>query len=93
MTTIGRVEEMVAIRIDIAEDKAVLAVVARSTEFEMDGAMYHSGFDKEQSDYNRQKVLEDKGWELYRIWSTNWLDDTDREFSRLTQLIDKNIAG
>ena len=60
---------------------------------EMDGAMYHSGFDKEQSDYNRQKVLEDKGWELYRIWSTNWLDDTDREFNRLTQLIDKNIAG
>ncbi len=59
---------------------------------EMDGAMYHSGFDKEQSDYNRQKVLEDKGWELYRIWSTNWLDDADREFSRLTQLVDKNIA-
>lgn len=59
---------------------------------EMDGAMYHSGFDKEQSDYNRQKVLEEKGWELYRIWSTNWLDDTEREFSRLTQLIDKNIG-
>lgn len=59
---------------------------------EMDGAMYHSGFDKEQSDYNRQKVLEQKGWELYRIWSTNWLDDTDREFSRLTQFIDKSIA-
>lgn len=60
---------------------------------EMDGAMYHSGFDKEQSDYNRQKVLEEKGWELYRIWSTNWLDDTDREFSRLTQAIDKSIAA
>jgi len=60
---------------------------------EMDGAMYHSGFDKEQSDYNRQKVLEEKGWELYRIWSTNWLDDTDREFSKLTQLIDKKITA
>lgn len=60
---------------------------------EMDGAMYHSGFDKEQSDYNRQKVLEEKGWELYRIWSTNWLDDTDREFNRLTQAIDKSIAS
>ena len=60
---------------------------------EMDGAMYHSGFNKEQSDYNRQKVLEEKGWELYRIWSTNWLDDTDREFSRLTQAIDKSIAA
>lgn len=59
---------------------------------EMDGAMYHSGFDKEQSDYNRQKVLEEKGWGLYRIWSTNWLDDTDREFGRLVQIIDKNLA-
>lgn len=58
---------------------------------EMDGAMYHSGFDKEQSDYNRQTVLEGKGWELYRLWSTNWLDDTDREFSRLVQVINKKL--
>ena len=59
---------------------------------EMDGAMYHSGFDKEQSDYNRQKVLEEKGWELYRIWSANWLDDMDREFRRLVQVIDKKLS-
>lgn len=59
---------------------------------EMDGAMYHSGFDKEQSDFNRQKVLEDKGWELYRIWSTNWLNDMEREFDRLTQAINKRLT-
>ena len=59
---------------------------------EMDGAMYHSGFDKEQSDHNRQKVLEDKGWELYRIWSTNWLNDMEREFDRLTQAINKRLT-
>ena len=58
---------------------------------EMDGAMYHSGFDKEQSDYNRQKILEEKGWELYRIWSTNWLDDTNREFDKLVHVIDKKL--
>jgi hypothetical protein len=58
---------------------------------EMDGAMYHSGFDKEQSDYNRQKVLESKGWELYRIWSTNWLNDIDREFNRLVEKINERL--
>lgn len=58
---------------------------------EMDGAMYHSGYDKEHSDYNRQKVLEDKGWELYRIWSTNWLNDNEREFSRLVQKVDSRL--
>ena len=54
----------------------------------MDGAMYHSGYDKEQSDYIRQKVLESKGWELYRIWSTNWLNDGELEFSKLVEKID-----
>jgi len=59
---------------------------------EMDGAMYHSGFDKEHSDYTRQKVLEDKGWEMYRIWSTNWLNDGDQELRRLTQKIDDKLS-
>lgn len=55
---------------------------------EMDGAAYHSGYDREHSDYERQKVLEDKGWEIYRIWSTNWLNDQSSEFQRLTGKID-----
>lgn len=59
---------------------------------EMDGAMYHSGYDKEHSDYNRQKILEDKGWHLYRIWSTNWLSDNEREFNKLTQIIDDKLS-
>ncbi len=59
---------------------------------EMDGAMYHSGFDKEHSDFSRQKVLEEKGWDLYRIWSTNWLNDNEREFNKLTEKIDKELA-
>lgn len=58
---------------------------------EMDGAMYHSGFDKEQSDYNRQKILEEKGWKLYRIWSTNWLSNTEGEFKKLVENIDREL--
>lgn len=84
-------ERNVGFRIDlgiysIKQKKFILGI-------EMDGAMYHSGFDKEHSDYNRQKVLEDKGWELYRIWSTNWLNDNEREFSKLIQSIDKKISA
>lgn len=82
-------ERNVGFRIDLGiysvkHKKFVLGV-------EMDGAMYHSGFDREHSDYNRQKVLEDKGWKLYRIWSTNWLNDNEREFTRLVQEIDANL--
>ncbi|MFT7645139.1 MAG: hypothetical protein ACI9BF_000810 [Candidatus Paceibacteria bacterium] len=56
---------------------------------EMDGAAYHSGFDKEHSDFTRQKVLEKKGWEIYRIWSSNWLNSTEEQFNKLTNRIDK----
>jgi len=58
---------------------------------EMDGAAYHSGFDKEHSDYTRQQVLESKGWEIYRIWSSNWLNDTERELGRLIEVIDSRL--
>lgn len=83
-------ERNVGFRIDLGiysplKKKFVLGI-------EMDGAMYHSGYEKEHSDYTRQKVLEAKGWDIYRIWSTNWLMDTDREFSKLTQQIDKAIS-
>jgi hypothetical protein len=60
---------------------------------EMDGAAYHTGYDKEHSDYERQKVLEEKGWEIYRIWSTNWLNDQTSEFQRLVQKIDRSLGN
>lgn len=58
---------------------------------EMDGAAYHSGYDKEHSDYLREQVLKSKGWDVYRIWSTNWLNDTKGEFEKLTRHIDHQL--
>ncbi|MBQ3309072.1 hypothetical protein IJG78_00140 [Candidatus Saccharibacteria bacterium] len=58
---------------------------------EMDGATYHSGFNKEFSDLQRQEVLEKKGWNIYRIWSTNWLKDTEKEFQGLVKIIDEYL--
>lgn len=79
-------ERNVGFRIDlgvysIPRQKFILGI-------EMDGATYHTGYYKEHSDYNRQQVLEAKGWTIHRIWSTNWLNDEAREFERLVAKID-----
>ena len=58
---------------------------------EMDGATYHSGFEKEFSDAQRQAILEDKGWKIYRVWSTNWLNDMEGEFNALIQAIEEEL--
>ena len=59
---------------------------------EMDGSVYHNGFDKEFSDLQRQETLKRKGWRMYRIWSTNWLRDTRTEFDKLVSVIDEELA-
>jgi transcription elongation GreA/GreB family factor len=43
---------------------------------ECDGASYHSSKSARDRDRLRQEVLEGLGWELYRIWSTDWFYDT-----------------
>ena len=58
---------------------------------EMDGATYHSGFEKEFSDAQRQDILEQKGWKIYRIWSTNWLNDPEGEFNALVKVIEEEL--
>jgi very-short-patch-repair endonuclease/DNA polymerase III delta prime subunit len=39
---------------------------------ECDGAAYHSTRVARARDRLRQRVLEDKGWRIHRIWSTEW---------------------
>ena len=46
---------------------------------ECDGATYHSGKSARDRDRLRQEVLEGQGWNIYRIWSTDWFDDPERE--------------
>ena len=58
---------------------------------EMDGSVYHNGFDKEFSDLQRQETLKRKGWRMYRIWSSNWLRDTNTEFDKLVGVIDEEL--
>jgi very-short-patch-repair endonuclease len=54
---------------------------------ECDGATYHSARSARDRDRLRQEILEDRGWALYRIWSTDWFSDPDRETAKLVHYL------
>ncbi len=53
---------------------------------ECDGANYHRSRSARDRDRIRQSVLEDRGWKLHRIWSTDWFQ---RPEESLQQVIDE----
>ncbi|MCB0747243.1 MAG: DUF3320 domain-containing protein, partial [Ignavibacteriae bacterium] len=56
---------------------------------ECDGASYHSARSARDRDRLRQSVLENLGWRIYRIWSTEWFRDTQNELKKLIEEIEK----
>lgn len=56
---------------------------------ECDGAAYHSGLAVRDRDRIRQEVLERLGWRIYRIWSTDWFNDPERETAKLIAWLDR----
>lgn len=50
---------------------------------ECDGATYHSARSARDRDRLRQDVLEHLGWDICRIWSTDWFADPDGETRKL----------
>jgi very-short-patch-repair endonuclease len=54
---------------------------------ECDGASYHSSRSARDRDKIRQSVLESRGWQLYRVWSTDWWRDPEAETRRLLAAI------
>ena len=73
-------------RIDLAvnhptdEGKYVLGI-------ECDGATYHSAKTARERDRLRQTVLEDMGWKIYRIWSTDWIRARSNQEKKLLAAI------
>lgn len=57
---------------------------------ECDGAAYHSSNTARDRDRLRQQVLESRGWEIHRIWSTDWFKDRQGQIARLLGLIEKS---
>lgn len=58
---------------------------------ECDGASYHSSRSARDRDRLRQEILENRGWTLHRIWSTDWFSDTSAEIERLKQTINERL--
>ena len=56
---------------------------------ECDGAAYHSSRSARDRDRLRQEVLERLGWQLYRIWSTDWFRRPAKETERLVRSIEQ----
>lgn len=52
---------------------------------ECDGATYHRAATARDRDKLRQHILEGLGWDLHRLWSTDWWHDADKEMDKLLQ--------
>ena len=58
---------------------------------ECDGRAYHSSRSARDRDILRQEILEGLGWNIYRIWSTDWFKDPNKELKKLDNHIKKII--
>ena len=54
---------------------------------ECDGATYHSAKSARDRDRLRQQVLENLGWSIHRIWSTDWFRDPVGQSARVAQRV------
>ncbi|WP_422508505.1 DUF3320 domain-containing protein [Stenotrophomonas sp. GZD-301] len=50
---------------------------------ECDGAAYHAAPSARDRDRLRQEILENHGWSIHRIWSTDWFQRPEAELERL----------
>lgn len=60
---------------------------------ECDGATYHSAKSARDRDRLRQRVLEGLGWNVHRIWSTDWFRDPRGETAKLTRRIEALLVA
>lgn len=56
---------------------------------ECDGAMYHSAKSVRDRDRLREEIIVSRGWNIYRIWSTDWFRNQPTEVERLRKHIER----
>lgn len=56
---------------------------------ECDGATYHSAKSSRDRDLLRQEILEGLGWQIIRVWSTDWFLDPVGQTNRLVEGLTK----
>jgi very-short-patch-repair endonuclease len=67
---------------DAATDRYLLGI-------ECDGATYHSSRTARDRDRLRQQVLEQLGWRIHRIWSTDWIKFPEQEIDRVLAALER----
>jgi very-short-patch-repair endonuclease len=55
---------------------------------ECDGANYHSAKSARDRDRIRQAVLEGLGWQLHRVWSTDWWLQRPKEIAKIEEALE-----
>lgn len=60
---------------------------------ECDGATYHSSRSARDRDRLRQEILESRGWNIYRIWSTDWFHRRSEQEAKLLDHLSKLVSG
>ncbi len=60
---------------------------------ECDGVAYHSHPIARDRDRIRQEILENRGWLIFRIWSTDWYRNRNEEIKRLHAYLAKHSIG
>jgi superfamily I DNA and/or RNA helicase/very-short-patch-repair endonuclease len=75
-------------KIDIAvldkENNYILAI-------ECDGKVNEQNLEARDRDYHRLKYLESRGWDVYRVWSSNWWHDKEDELDKINKILSKKI--
>jgi len=62
---------------------------------ECDGANYHRAKTARDRDKLREGVLRGLGWQIHRIWSTDWWNDSERELRKIESALEeaKQVRG
>ena len=66
-------------QIDLAikkDEKYVLGI-------ECDGPLFDQFTSSRERDIHRQKYLEQRGWKMYRVWSSNWWNNKENEIKNI----------
>ena len=59
---------------------------------ECDGAAYHRSKSARERDVYRQLFLEEKGWQIERIWSRRWWEKKEQVLDELEEKIEKAVT-
>lgn len=76
----------IAVRHPVFKDQYIMGI-------ECDGVSYHSARTARERDRLRWDMLEAMGWNLYHIWSADWVIDPQAKGKELVDAIEKALAG